>query len=116
MAQSLLRIKSYNFALKVVGLYEELRMSKEYDLARQLLKSGTSIGANIEEAFGSQSKKEFSSKLSISYKECLETKYWLNLLVDSDKIEANKGEELIQNLTEIAKMLASSRITVMKSL
>ncbi len=77
--------KSYEFALKIVSLYKNLVVDKrEHVLSRQLLKSGTSIGANISEANGAISKADFSAKISIAYKESLETKYWLSLLRDSE--------------------------------
>ena len=76
--------KSYDFALKIVKLYQELTKNKrEYVLSKQLLRAGTSIGANIADN-GAISKADFSSKISIAYKESLETKYWLNLLKDSE--------------------------------
>ena len=76
--------KSYVFALRIINLYKFLKSERnEYDLSRQILKSGTSIGANIEEAIGAQSKKDFISKLSIAYKEARETHYWIRLLRDS---------------------------------
>jgi len=73
--------KAYNFAIRIVKAYQYLcEEKKEYVLSKQMLRSGTSIGANIAEANGAISEAEFSSKISIAYKECLETKYWLSLL------------------------------------
>ena len=102
--------KSYAFALKIIGLYKEMVRKKEFTLSRQLLKSGTSIGANIEEALQGQSRKDFISKLSISLKETCETKYWLRLLRDSRllpetscKIALDDVEELKRLLTAILK-------------
>ena len=79
--------KSYQFAIKIVKTSKYLvDQKKEFILSKQLLRSGTSIGANVEEAIGGQSKKDFFAKLSISYKEAKETKYWIRLLFDTDYI------------------------------
>ena len=79
--ENIIQQKSFAFALRIVHLYRYLtNEKKEFVLAKQALRSGTSIGANIEEAIGAQSEKDFLSKLSIAYKEARETKYWLNLL------------------------------------
>ena len=80
MKENIIQQKSYLFAIKIIELYKHLiGTKKEFVLSRQLLRSGTSIGANIEEALGGQSKKDFISKISIAYKEARETKYWLSL-------------------------------------
>ena len=101
-----LSIKSFNFALKVVTLYKDvIKLEKEYVLSKQFLKSGTSIGANIAEANGAISKSDFSSKISIAYKESLETKYWLKLLRDSNYIPKSKAEELISDADELSKIM-----------
>lgn len=77
--------KAYNFAIRIVKAYQYLcEEKKEYVLSKQLLRSGTSIGANIAEANGAISDADFSNKISIAYKECLETKYWLSLLKDTN--------------------------------
>ncbi|AFZ14617.1 CHP02436-containing protein [Crinalium epipsammum PCC 9333] len=82
--------KAYKFAIRVVKAYQYLtNEKKEFVLSKQLLKSGTSIGANIAEANGAISVADFSSKMSIAYKECLETKYWLSLLKDTNYINQN---------------------------
>jgi four helix bundle protein len=78
--------KSYAFALSVIQLYKQLVEKKEYVLSKQILRSGTSVGANINEAISGESKKDFIHKLGISVKEARETSYWLNLLKDSDYI------------------------------
>ncbi len=82
MKESVIKEKSYSFALQVIELYKELMKQNEYVLSRQLLKSGTSIGANVEEALAGQSRADFLSKMSIASKEARETKYWLRLLRD----------------------------------
>ncbi|MBS9460968.1 four helix bundle protein [Flagellimonas sp. 389] len=100
--------KSYEFALKIVRLYKNLVADKkEYVLSRQLLKSGTSIGANISEGNGAISKADFSAKISIAYKESLETKYWLSLLRDSGYIPKEKANQLIIEADELSKIMFS---------
>ncbi|WP_190810928.1 four helix bundle protein [Flagellimonas sp. S3867] len=100
--------KSYDFALKIVQLYKKLNKEKrEYILSKQLLRSGTSIGANISEANGAISKADFSAKVSISYKESLETKYWLSLLKDSDYLDIEQANGLIRDADELSKIMFS---------
>jgi four helix bundle protein len=100
--------KSYSFGLEIVILYQKLvKREREYVLSKQLLKSGTSIGANIAEANGAISKGDFSAKISIAYKESLETKYWLNLLRDSVYIESSEANTLIDNADELSKIMFS---------
>ena len=105
---NVVRDKSFDFALKIIDLYKYLRYEKkEYVLSKQLLKSGTSIGANIEEAQAGQSKKDFISKMSIASKEARETHYWLRLLKYGGFIQKedilNDSSELIRLLTSIVK-------------
>jgi four helix bundle protein len=100
--------KAYNFAIRMVKAYQFLSVEKrEFTLSKQLLRSGTSIGANISEANGAISKSDFSSKMSIAYKECLETKYWLSLLKDTGYIDQNVYESTFNDADEIAKILFS---------
>jgi four helix bundle protein len=109
--------KSYAFALKVVKLYLSLKENKkEYELSRQLLKSGTSIAANIEEAVGGQSEKDFLAKISIAYKECRETLFWLKLLRDSELIDSEEAESLILELDELLKIIGSIKKTMSQKL
>lgn len=109
MKESIVQQKSFEFSLKVISLYKELLNEKEYIISKQLLRSGTSIGANIEEALAGQSKKDFIAKMSISSKEARETKYWLKLLRESEltSIDVNSLildiDELIRILTSIVK-------------
>jgi four helix bundle protein len=85
MKENIIQTKSYAFSLRVVKLYKHFIANRiEYVLIKQLLRSSVSIGANVEEAIGAQTKKDFISKINISYKEARETKYWLRLLRDSD--------------------------------
>jgi len=82
---NIIQIKSYAFAVRIVKAYQFLSNDKkEFVLSKQLLRCGTSIGANVEEAIGGQSDKDFFAKLSIAYKEARETHYWIRLLKDTD--------------------------------
>lgn len=100
--------KSYAFALETVRLYKSIIASKrEFVLSKQMLRSGTSIGANISEANGAISTADFSAKVSIAYKESLEVKYWLSLLKDSDYISQSKAKTLISKADELSKIMFS---------
>lgn len=83
MKENIIQDRSFAFALGVISLYKMLQNEGEYIISKQVLRSGTSIGANIEEAIAGQSKKDFLSKVSISLKEARETRYWLRLLKES---------------------------------
>ena len=107
--------KSYAFALRIVQLRRYLREEKsEYDISKQILRSGTSIGANVEEALGGHSRKDFKHTLSISYKEARETHYWLRLLRDSDFINEDSAESLLNDCDELLKIIGSTLITLNK--
>ena len=98
--------KAYQFAIRIVNAYKHLcQEKKEFVLSKQLLRSGTSIGANIAEANGAISPADFRAKISIAYKECLETKYWLSLLKDTGYISEKAFESVYQDAQEISKML-----------
>ena len=100
--------KAYNFAIRVVKPYKYLVEEKrEFVLSKQLLKSGTSIGANVAEANGAISPADFSAKISIAYKECLEAKYWLSLLKDTGYIDIKSFDSIYQDADEIGKILFS---------
>jgi four helix bundle protein len=100
--------KSFKFAVRIVKLYQYLcNEKKEYVLSKQILKSGTSIGANIEEAHGDISTPDFSNKISIAYKESKETKYWLRLLFDTDYLDKKMFDSIINDCEEINKILFS---------
>ncbi|NOT48481.1 MAG: four helix bundle protein [Acidobacteria bacterium] len=104
-----LKIKSYAFALRSVKLYRYLcEQNKEYVLSKQLLRSATSVGANIAEANQAQSKADFVHKLSISLKEAVETEYWLNLLKDSEYLSETQFDSLIEDCNELIRMLTAS--------
>lgn len=100
--------KSYSFALRIIKLYKYLTSEKkEYPLAGQIVRSGTSIGANIEEAIGGSSRKDFKAKLEIAYKEARETKYWLRLLRDSEILELNLSNSLLTDCDELLKIITA---------
>jgi four helix bundle protein len=114
MSESIVRQKSFGFALEIISLYKQLSAEKEYVLSKQLLRSGTSIGANIEEAVAAQSRRDFLAKMSIASKEARETRYWLVLLQKSKltKLDLKPAivqvEELIRILTSIVKTTAET--------
>ena len=109
--------KSYAFALRIVKLARHLNTEqREYVLSKQVLKSGTSIGANIEEAIGGQSRKDFLAKVSIAYKEARETRYWLMLLQDAEIIEKRLAESLQKDCDDILRILAKIMMTTRQSL
>lgn len=103
-----IQIKSYAFALKIVRTYQFLiEEKKEFVLSKQLLKSGTSIGANTEEALGGQTDKDFYTKFSIVYKEAREILYWIRSLRDSNILNEGQSESLIMDCEEILKIVGS---------
>ena len=114
MSQSIVREKSFAFALEIISLYKQLQSEKEFVLSKQVLRSGTSIGANIEEALAGQSRRDFLAKMSIASKEARETRYWLVLLQQSKltkldlKPAIGQVESLIRILTSIVKTTAES--------
>ncbi len=109
MSESILKIKSKELAIKIVLLCKELKNEKhESVLANQLLRSGTSIGANIHEAQYAQGKKDFISKLEIAQKECNETEYWLELLYETGYIDEEKYKPLKNECGTIRRILISS--------
>ena len=115
MKQSILKDKSKAFALRIIRLYKHLVNTKnEYVLSKQILRSGTSIGANVAEAFYAQSDADFISKLSISQKETSETIYWLELLQESDYISEVDFNSINTDAIELMRILTSS-IKTMKT-
>jgi len=100
--------KSYQFAICIIQLYQKLSSeNKEYNLSKQLLRSGTSPGANIEEGLSSQSRKDFISKFSIALKESKEAHYWLRLLRDSNYISQEIANDYLRDCEELIKILTS---------
>ena len=108
MKENIIADKSKQFALRIIKLYRYLCDEKEeYILSKQLLRSGTSIGANIREALQGQSKSDFYAKLSISLKEASETEYWLELLHESGYIDDRSFESIYSDYVELLKLLTS---------
>lgn len=111
---NLIRQKSFDFAIAIIRLYKKLIEAKEFVVSKQLLRSGTSIGANIEEALAGQSKKDFLHKMSIALKEARETRYWLKLLDKSQVVLIDyknylmEIESIINILTKIVKTSSQS--------
>ncbi len=110
---NIIQTKSYNFAVRIVRLYKHLSQEKkEFVLSKQLLRSGTSIGANVEEAIGGQSRKDFFAKLTIAYKEARESHYWIRLLKDTDFLSDKESESLLKDIEEILKIIGSIQKTI----
>lgn len=105
MKKSIAYDKAYLFSINIIKVYRLLCESKEYILSKQLLRSGTSIGANIIEANGAISTADFSFKISIAYKETLESRYWLSLLKDTNYISNDLFSQLDRDAEEIVKIL-----------
>ena len=111
-----IQTKSYSFALRIIKLYNYLsEKKKEFVLSKQVLKSGTSIGANLEEAIGGLTKRDFISKITISYKEARETHYWIRLLRDSKFITEKQASSILTDLEEILKILTSIQLTAKRN-
>jgi len=114
MKDNLIANKTFDFSLMIIKLFIQLKNENEFIISKQLIRCGTSIGANIEEAIAAQSKKDFINKLSIANKEARETKYWLRLLDKSDltKIEVVEYLEEIEHIINIiTKIIKSSQVT-----
>ncbi len=99
--------KSYAFALNILKLYKGMMKQNEFILSKQIVRSGTSIGANVEEALQGQSRKDFIAKLSISLKEAHETHYWLRLIRDSGFLKIDNLENLIVDADELIRLLTA---------
>lgn len=105
--ENLILEKSYSFALQITSLARLIREKKEYELASQLWRAGTSIGANVEEAQAAQSPADFRSKMSISAKEARETHYWLRLAFDSNIVTEDQIQHLLVEIQSIKRILTS---------
>lgn len=117
MKISLVYEKAFCFAIRIVNLYKYLTIEKkEYILSKQVLRSGTSIGANIKEALQAQSRKDYLSKMNIALKEASETEYWLELLIETNYIDKNQSSSILQDCVEINKMLIAIVKTTKDSL
>jgi len=106
--ENILKTKSYAFALRVVKLYKYLCANREYVLSKQLLRSGTAVGALVSEAEFGQSKADFVNKLSIALKEANETRYWITLLRDSEYLNEKMFESINPDIEELIRLLVSS--------
>ena len=116
MNKSIIADKSFSFAKNIIMLYKSLNdKNKEYIISKQVLRSGTSIGANVIEALSGQSKKDFLAKMCISIKEADETEYWLKLLLETGYIKKELGRKLIEQCTELSKILNAIIKTTTKS-
>ena len=105
---NVVELKSYAFAIRIVRLYQHLcKDKKEYVLSKQILRCGTGIGANIEEAIGGQSRADFVAKMSIAYKEDRETSYWLRLLRDTDYLTPSQFKNIHTDAEELCRLIAS---------
>lgn len=106
MSNSIIKEKSFSFALEIIKIYKLLTLTKkEFVISKQLLRSGTSIGANVKEALKGQSRKDFLSKMSIALKEAEETEYWLELLVQSNYLNSKQDLILLNHSSELCRML-----------
>src|SRR5438067_2536381 len=105
MKQSIIKEKSYAFALRIITLAAWLRGQKQFELANQVLRSGTAIGSNVEEALAGVSRADFVVKMAISSKEARETNYWLRLLRDSKIVPSSKITSLIDESLELVRIL-----------
>jgi four helix bundle protein len=114
---NVVRDKSYAFALRVVNANKYLvEHFREYSLSKQLLRSGTAIGANVEEAIGGQSTKDFQSKIAIAYKEARESHYWIRLLRDSNYLDSKAAKSLLNDCQELQRIIGSINKTVKEKL
>jgi len=110
MKESIIKDKTKSFALRIIKLYKYLTLvsdMKEYVMSKQVLRCGTSIGANVKEALRAQSRADFRAKMNIALKEASETEYWLELLHESDYITEEQFQSIIADNIEIIKILTS---------
>lgn len=111
--ENIIQTKSFDFALQIIDLYVKLKEEKEFVISKQVLKSGTSIGANVEEATAAQSRRDFISKMSIASKEARETRYWLRLLQKSNLTQIDVSEWMV-SINGIVRILTSIVKTTQK--
>ncbi|MEI6280270.1 MAG: four helix bundle protein [Verrucomicrobiae bacterium] len=107
MKENLIVELSYQFALQVMAAAKLMRERREYDLASQFWRAGTSIGANVEEAQAAQSRADFRSKMSIAAKEARETHYWLQLARDANVLDPQEAATLLEKIQTLRKILTS---------
>jgi four helix bundle protein len=108
MKSNIVRDKSYAFALRTIGLARWLKLQKEFEIAGQILRSGTAIGSNVEEALAGISRADFVAKMSIASKEARETHYWLRLLRDSKIVSNSRISALEDENLELIKVLTAN--------
>lgn len=114
---NLIAIKTFEFSLTMIHLYMELKSENEYIISKQVLRSSTSIGANVEEAIAAQSKRDFISKMAIASKEARETKYWLRLLDQSELTKISIADYLVEIehiINIITKIIKTSQESITK--
>ena len=112
--ENIIADKTFKFSLSIISLFKKLQEEKEFIISKQLLRSSTSIGANVQEATAAQSKRDFINKMSIASKEARETKYWLRLLNESELTEINVSNE-IREITHIINIITKIIITARKN-
>ena len=116
-SDNVVREKSFALSVRIIRLYQYLcNEKKEFVLSKQLLRCGTSIGANIEESIGGQSDRDFLSKISISYKEAKETIYWIRLLEATDYLDERQSQSILNDVDELCKILCKIILTTKKNL
>ena len=114
MKENLIADKTFDFALSIIDLYIKLKKENEFIISKQVVRSGTSIGANVEESIAAQSKKDFINKLTIALKEARETKYWLRILDKSELTKINVESYLIEInhiINILTKIIKTSQTT-----
>ena len=117
MANSVIEEKSFKFAVRIVNLYKYLiETKKEFVLSKQLLRSGTSIGANVSEGQFGQTKADFGTKMQIALKEAYETRYWLCLLKETNYLTENEAGSILNDCNELVNMLVSTCKTTFKKI
>lgn len=116
MNNNIVQSKSFAFALRAIKIYQYLtEKKKETILSKQILRSGTSIGTNIEEAIGGQSKKDFFAKITIAYKEARETHYWLRLLKESGYLTSKLAESMLNDCEELLRIIGSIQCSIKRT-
>ena len=115
--ESVIQVKSFDFSIRIIRMYQWLcKEHRIYSLADQVLRSGTSIGSNVEEAIGGLTKKEFTAKIGIAYKEARETRYWLRLLGATEYLDQKTFESMLSDCEELVKILGSIQKTAQENL
>jgi four helix bundle protein len=116
MRENIIQDKSFQFAVKSINIYKTLQSRREFVLSKQLLRSGTSVGANIRESANAQSKADFVHKLHISQKECAESIYWLDLLKETEYITLEEYSNLQEPAKELLKIIRSIILTTKQNM